>query len=427
LKFQDINLHPLILKALKESKYETATSIQEKAIPTILDGLDILASAHTGTGKTAAFLLPALNMLTNSKNTSKNPKVLILVPTRELANQVYTQALKYSKYLNNIKTACIYGGIPYYQQQQILSKKYDILIATPGRLLDQIDRKKIFLTDISLFILDEADRMLDMGFIQDVKKIAGKLPTKRQTLLFSATLKNSILSLVKNLLNNPITIKTNDNLVNSNNIKHFLYKADDLNHKLKLLNHFLEDETLSKALIFTSTKSFSETLCKKLKENDHKIDYLHGDIPQRKRERIIASFSQNKSKHLIATDVAARGIDIKNITHVINFDIPMCAEDYIHRIGRTGRASETGIAYSFSLSKDFKKVSEIEKLLNKKIDRATIQGLEPKQKEKSKEDFKSNSNKNSKENFKNKSNRNFKKPFNKFNKSKKKFSRPKKD
>jgi superfamily II DNA/RNA helicase len=426
LKFQDIKLHPLILKALKESKYETATSIQEKAIPIVLEGSDVLASAHTGTGKTAAFLLPALNMLINSNNKSKNPKVLILVPTRELANQVYTQALKYSKYLNNIKTACIYGGIPYYQQQKILSNKYDILIATPGRLIDQIDRKKIFLTDISLFILDEADRMLDMGFIADVKKIANKVNKERQTLLFSATLKNTILNLVKNLLKNPITIKTNDNLVNSDNIKHYLYKVDDLDHKLKLLNHFLEDDSLSKALIFTSTKSFSETLCKKLKESDHKIDYLHGDIPQRKREKIIKSFSQNKSKHLIATDVAARGIDIKNITHVINFDIPMCAEDYIHRIGRTGRASETGRAYSFSLSKDFKKVSEIEKLLSKKIDRATIEGLEPKRKEQSLENANKNQKRNSKDNFKNKSKRNFKRPFNKFNKSKNKFSKPKK-
>ncbi|NGX56125.1 MAG: ATP-dependent RNA helicase RhlE [Candidatus Anoxychlamydiales bacterium] len=414
MKFKDINLHPLILKAIKDSKYEDATPIQAKSIPEILKGSDILASAHTGTGKTAAFLLPALHKLANQNTKSKNAKVLILVPTRELALQVYKQALKYSRYLRNIKTVCIYGGIPYYKQRKELNKKHDILIATPGRLIDYLDNDKISLNEIELLILDEADRMLDMGFIQPVKKIARSSSSKRQTLLFSATLKNSILNLTKDLLKNPITIKTNDKDINLKNIKHYLYKADDLNHKLKLLNHFLDDEKLTKAIIFTSTKSFSETLCKKLKETGHKIEFLHGDIPQRKRERIIAYFSQNKTKHLIATDVAARGIDVKNISHVINFDIPMCAEDYIHRIGRTGRANENGTAYSFSLNKDTKKINEIENLLSKKIDSATVEGLEPKERPKQRKEF---GKKDFKKGFKKKF---FKKSFKKSNGSKNK-------
>jgi superfamily II DNA/RNA helicase len=387
MAFKKFDLHPGILKALEEKGYNAPTPIQDKAIPKIIDRSDLIASAQTGTGKTAAFLLPALMRLTSFQKFS-GPRILILVPTRELAIQVAREATKYSKYLPKVKTVCVYGGTPYFRQMKDLSKPYEILVATPGRLIDFLDRGKISLSSVEMFVLDEADRMLDMGFIDDVERIAKQMSETVQTVLFSATIDKKILKLSKHLLEDPFEINLTEIKTNREKILQQLYHVDDLGHKQRLLGHLLLDSAVQQVIIFTSTKRYADELAIQLTDQGHLAAALHGDINQSKRTRTIMRLKEKKIRILVATDVAARGIDIDTITHVINFDLPLSAEDYVHRIGRTGRALANGTALSFVAPRESHLLKRIEQFTGQKIQTTCIPGMEPKGKKKPLQDFK---------------------------------------
>lgn len=377
-QFKDLLTHPGLLKAVQEAGYTNPTPIQSEAIPQILDGKDLLASAQTGTGKTAAFILPCLQKLTTASATKgRGPRILVLVPTRELAMQVASEAQKYSKHLQQMKTVCIFGGAPYPIQNRQLAAPYEILVATPGRLLDHIESGRINFSRLELLILDEADRMLDMGFVDAVQDIAAKTPKERQTLLFSATLKGPVLKLSRSLLNDPVQISIAQEHEKHEHIEQRLHAVDNIDHKYKLLDVLLADPTLTQAVIFTATKFQADVLADKLSESGHSAAALHGDMRQTARTKTIMRLRQGKVKILVATDVAARGIDVNTITHVINFDLPMSAEDYVHRIGRTGRAGSSGIALSFAAAKDRHLVAQIERFTGHKLTTHTIAGLEP--------------------------------------------------
>lgn len=378
MTFKELNLHNEIVRAIDEAGYEIPTPIQEKAIPKILKGFNLRISAQTGTGKTAAFILPALNrLIVPSKNAFRGPRVLILVPTRELAIQVAAESLKFSKYLPKIKTVCIYGGAPYPPQNRQLSKPYEILVATPGRLMDHMEQQRINLSQVEMFILDEADRMLDMGFIKPVEKIASCLSPNRQTLLFSATMTKDILRLSKQLMEESLEINAAPQHAKHENIEQRLYYVDDLRHKYRLLDHLLSDPVITQAIVFTATKRFADELVDGLRERGYCAAALHGDMNQSQRNRTIIRFRKEEIRVLVATDVAARGIDVQTISHVINFDLPNNSEDYVHRIGRTGRAGANGIALSFAASKDKYFVAQIEKFTGQPIMTHIVQGLEP--------------------------------------------------
>ena len=381
MNFKELEIDPRIVKAIEEMGYTTPTPIQAEAIPHVLKGSDLLASAQTGTGKTAAFLLPALTKIITAGQPKKyGPRILILVPTRELAMQVANEAAKFTKHLPFVKTVCIYGGAPYPVQNKMLSKPYDILVATPGRLMDHMDRQRISLANVQLFILDEADRMLDMGFIQAVDEIAKSTPKERQTLLFSATMKGAVLNLAKKLLKNPVSLTIEAAKERHDHIEQRLHHVDNIEHKYRLLNHLLADETLNQAIVFTATKFQADVLADKLHDLGFSVEALHGDMSQRERNRALSKLRDGVIRVLVATDVAARGIDVTTITHVFNFDLPMSAEDYVHRIGRTGRAGATGVAYSFAAVKDMSLVRRIEQFTEKKISLHTVPGMEPKMK-----------------------------------------------
>lgn len=379
MKFDELDLPKEILKAVTEAGYTIPTPIQQKAIPEILAGVDIRGSAQTGTGKTAAFMLPSLaKLMTPPKVRSRGPRILVLVPTRELAMQVAVEAKKYSKYMPKMKTVCIFGGVPYPIQFRDLSAPYDVLIATPGRLIDHVQRKRIDLSGVEILILDEADRMLDMGFIEPVEEIAALTPKTRQTLMFSATLKGTVLNLSKRLLRDPIEVSVESTVEKLDNIEQRLHLVDNLSHKHKILDHLLSDPDMNHAIVFTSTKRLADELVDKLYDEGHPVAALHGDMNQRQRTRTITDMRRGKIKILVATDVAARGIDISTISHVINFDLPTNVEDYVHRIGRTGRAGAKGIALSFAANKEMQYVKRIEKYTGQKISLHVIPGMEPK-------------------------------------------------
>jgi superfamily II DNA/RNA helicase len=374
--FNDFSLDPQILRLLKEVGYEKPTPIQEMAIPKAISGLDILGCAQTGTGKTGAFLLPSLQTLTKSPR-QKLPQILILVPTRELAMQITKEAEKFSKYLPDIKTVCIYGGVPYPPQKRALSKPFDILIATPGRLMDHMDRGLVNLTKIKTLILDEADRMLDMGFLEAVDFISNACPKHRQTLLFSATVDRKIQQISQKIQKNPEEIRIEADDMNKVNIDQKLFLTDNLSHKMRLLDHFLENETLEQAIVFTSTKRQADEIADTLREKGKLAEALHGDMNQRQRSRAIDKLRRKQINILVATDVAARGIDIPTLNFVINVDLPFKPEDYIHRIGRTGRAGAKGDAITFASRSDRPMVGRIERLIGKTIEIHTVAGLEP--------------------------------------------------
>ncbi len=382
-------LHEKLQKAIQDLGHTTPTPIQEKAIPKVLEGCDLQASAQTGTGKTAAFILPALNKLADPAPAGRGPRVLILVPTRELAMQVANEAAKYSKHLPHIKTVCVYGGMPYPLQNKQLSKPYDILVATPGRLIDHLERGRIQLNRIQMLILDEADRMLDMGFVEPVEHIASLTPKNRQTLMFSATLKGNVLNLSRRLLNQPLEICIEPSYDAQVNIEQQLHTVDNIDHKYRLLDHLLADRGMSQVIIFTATKHQADQLADKLSVEGHPAEALHGDMNQRQRTRTIASLRKGAIRILVATDVAARGIDVPAISHVINFDLPMSAEDYVHRIGRTGRAGASGVALSFAAHRDLRLVQQIERFTGKKMTPTVIPGMEPKFKHQAKPQRKS--------------------------------------
>ena len=378
LSFESLNLDPAILRAIEESGYTTPTAIQAQAIPVVTQGHDMMASAQTGTGKTAAFMLPALNLLaTPHESKSRGPRILVLTPTRELAAQVNEAARKYGKFLR-ARTVSIVGGMPYPLQNKLLSQPLDILVATPGRLLDHMERGRIDLSRLQMLILDEADRMLDMGFLPDVERICEQLTAERQTLLFSATLDGDIARIAKQILKNPKTIQVAGQKEKHANIEQRLHYVDDMTHKNKLLEHLLIAPEVNQVIIFTSTKRHADVLAEDLYAAGHKTAALHGDMTQGARNRTLTKLRQGDVKVLVATDVAARGIDVQGISHVINYDLPKFAEDYVHRIGRTGRAGKTGIAISFASNMDRHILRKIEQFTGNGMSPSVVEGFEPK-------------------------------------------------
>lgn len=379
MSFAELLLHPQILLAVEEAGYKTPTLIQRQAIPQIMAGCDIRASAQTGTGKTAAFILPALHRLTSQPRArGRGPRILVLAPTRELAMQIATETAKYSRHVPKAKTVCIYGGVPYPAQTKELSRPYEILVATPGRLIDFMNRKRIVLDQIEMFIIDEADRMLDMGFIKSIEEIAAATSKDRQTLMFSATLKGAVWNLSKRLLRDPIEINIEHELRGEENIEQRLHYVDDMNHKQELLEHLLTDPSVRQAIVFTATKRHAAEIAVKLCEIGHRAAPLHGDMNQRQRTSTVKRLRLGEIRILVATDVAARGIDLQTISHVFNFDLPMTAEDYVHRIGRTGRAGGKGVAFSFVSPRDRSALKQIEHFTKKSLTAHTIPGMEPK-------------------------------------------------
>ena len=376
MSFQTLGLESGILKAISDAGYTQATPIQMKAIPEVMLGKHVLASAQTGTGKTAAFVLPILNALAKERNPGRGPRVLIVSPTRELANQITDSIKTYARYLK-INSVTVTGGMSYNVQNRLLSKPLDILIATPGRLLDLVQQGKIKLKDTQVMVLDEADRMLDMGFIPDIRKIYNATSKQQQMLMFSATFDASIAKIAHEFLKNPVTIAIKPDTKGHINIEQSLYFVDNQIHKQKLLTHFIADSEMDQAIIFTSTKRNADVLSDHLYHSDFKTAALHGDMSQGARTKTINRFKRNEIKVLVATDLASRGIDVKNITHVINYDLPRFAEDYIHRIGRTGRANKKGLAFSLVSPTDREFLKKIERFTDMKIDIKTVPGLEP--------------------------------------------------
>ncbi|MET0184650.1 MAG: DEAD/DEAH box helicase, partial [Achromobacter sp.] len=346
MSFQDLGLSPKLLSALADAGFTTPTSVQVAAIPKALAGSDLMVSAQTGSGKTAAFMLPALNRIAQNADRGVGVQVLVLTPTRELAMQVTDATSAYGKNLSDLRTATIVGGMPYGAQLKALSRRIDVLVATPGRLLDHLQAGRVKLSTVHTLVLDEADRMLDMGFIEDIETIVGRLPKERQTLLFSATLDGNIAKLGATLMNNPERLELAGQKEKHSNITQSLYYADDLSHKLQLLDHVLRDAALDQAIVFTSTKRGADDLADRLSEQGFSAAALHGDMNQRQRTRTLTMLQRGALKILVATDVAARGIDVQGISHAVNFDLPMQAEDYVHRIGRTGRAGRSGLAFT---------------------------------------------------------------------------------
>src|SRR5258705_3407201 len=377
MSFASLNLNSAIVQALTASGYTEPTPVQAKSIPEAVAGHDLMCSAPTGTGKTAAFVLPGLQRLAQPAKAGRGPRVLVLTPTRELALQVTTAVEKYSKYMSRVRTGTVLGGMPYPRQRRLLESPLDILVATPGRLIDFIDQGKVDFSRLEWLVLDEADRMLDMGFIKPVEKIAAATPAGRQTLLFSATLDGGIATLAKRLLKQPKLIECVATQASYDNIEQRLHYVDDGSHKHRLLDHLLRDVDLTQAIVFTATKRGADRLSEALNDKGHATAALHGNMNQSQRNRTLAKMRSGNVRVLVATDVAARGIDVLGVTHVINYDLPRVAEDYVHRIGRTGRAGATGIAISFAAPDEGQQLKQIERYTGHQIERHVVAGMEP--------------------------------------------------
>jgi len=368
LLFENLNIIEPILEALKNQGYTKPTPIQEQAIPTILEGKDLLGCAQTGTGKTAAFALPILQIIAdkqNVKDTRRTIKALILTPTRELAIQVAESFSSYGQNMN-IKNTVVFGGVSQKAQTDDLEAGVDILIATPGRLLDLMGQKYINLQHIEIFILDEADRMLDMGFAPDMRKIIAQLPKERQTLLFSATMLPEISKLADAILKDPVKLAVTPVSSTVDTISQAVYFVSKKD-KLSLLIHLLKDKSIVSALIFSRAKYAADKITKKLITAHIKAKAIHGDKSQNARQIALNDFKDRKIRVLVATDIASRGIDVEELSHVINFDLPSVPETYVHRIGRTGRAGQGGVAISFCDEEEMKYLKDIEKLISKSI------------------------------------------------------------
>ncbi len=368
MAFKKLELIDPILKALTEEGYTTPTPIQQQAIPLILEKRDLLGCAQTGTGKTAAFAIPMLQLLYDQKETEKGPKkikALILTPTRELAIQIDESFAAYGKYTQLTHTV-IFGGVSQHNQVNILRRGVDILVATPGRLLDLISQGFIDLKYLTFFVLDEADRMLDMGFIHDVKRVITKLPAKRQTLFFSATMPPEIQKLADVLLSNPAKVEVTPASSTVDAIEQSLYFTDKKD-KPKLLLHLLKDASIETALVFTRTKHGADKVVKFLHREHITAAAIHGNKSQNARQNALSNFKSGNIRVLVATDIAARGIDIDDLSHVFNFDLPEVPETYVHRIGRTGRAGNTGIAIAFCDAEERQELKDIQKVIGKTI------------------------------------------------------------
>jgi ATP-dependent RNA helicase RhlE len=365
IQFSDLNLIEPILNALKDEGYTHPTPIQAAAIPFVLQGRDLLGCAQTGTGKTAAFAIPIIQTLHTIPYVPNQIKCLILTPTRELAIQIEESFQAYGKYTRQ-KSLVIFGGVGQQPQVDKLRKGVDILIATPGRLLDLINQGHISISKIKVFVLDEADRMLDMGFVHDVKRIIKLIPEKRQSLFFSATMPDAIVELSKSILTNPEKVEVSPVSSTADTISQFIYYVDKGN-KSNLLQHILNDSKIKTVLVFTRTKHGADRVVKFLLKNRVTAEAIHGNKAQNARQRALSNFKNHTTRVLVATDIAARGIDVDDLEYVINFDIPFESETYVHRIGRTGRAGSNGTAYSFCDALEKPYLKGIEKLIKKQI------------------------------------------------------------
>ena len=374
MSFKKLGLSDELLNAIQAKGYSQTTPVQEKAIPYIMQGLDLLAGAQTGTGKTAAFALPILSRLQQSESKRRRIRALVLTPTRELACQVGDSFRDYGRNLR-FKTAVIYGGVSIKTQKDKLRNGVDIVVATPGRLLDHLNQKTLNLSKIEVFVLDEGDRMLDMGFVVDIKKIIKHLPYKRQNLLFSATFPKEIKSLAARLLDSPKQIQMSSQNSTAEKVKQKIYPVDQARKK-ELLIHCIKKEKWFQVLVFIRTKRAADKLTKQLNKQRIKANAIHGNKSQGARTRALKSFKDGEIQVLVATDVAARGIDINLLPFVINYNLPIVPEDYIHRIGRTARAGKEGTAISLVCAEEFNLLSEIERLLKFRIPREDIEGFE---------------------------------------------------
>ena len=405
MNFESLGLHPLVLKAVTDAGYTEATAVQQQALPAAIAGRDLLVSSQTGSGKTAAFMLPALHKFASApvaaapaktpnqvaqsarsrgnertRFTPATPKMLVLTPTRELALQVTTATDKYGIHMRRIKAVSILGGMPYPKQMQLLSRNPEILVATPGRLIDHMESGKIDFSQLEILVLDEADRMLDMGFVDDIELIISKTPESRQTMLFSATLDGMVGNMARRITKDPMLIQIAGSSTRHENIQQRVHFVDDLSHKNRLLDHLLRDSAIGQAVVCTATKRDADTIADRLNIAGFAAAALHGDMHQGARNRTLNSLRQGQLRVLVATDVAARGIDVPGITHVFNYDLPKFPEDYVHRIGRTGRAGRNGIAISLVNHAEGVHVKRIERFIKQVIPIDVIEGFEPKKK-----------------------------------------------
>lgn len=376
MSFSSLGLSEQLVRATADQGYDTPSPIQLQAIPAVLSGKDVMAAAQTGTGKTAGFTLPLLQRLAEKPRTGKGPRVLILAPTRELAAQVHDSVNLYSKYVPT-KAAVVFGGVKINPQMMKLRKGLDVLVATPGRLMDLYQQNAVKFNEVEILVLDEADRMLDMGFIRDIKKILALLPAKRQNLLFSATFSGEIRALAQGLLNNPVQIDVAVRNTTAETVKQSVYAVDQ-SQKTALLSKLVRENSWEQVLVFTRTKHGANRLTQKLEKDGITAAAIHGNKSQGARTRALADFKQGQVRVLVATDIAARGLDIKQLPQVVNFELPNVPEDYVHRIGRTGRAGESGHALSLVSADELKMLVGIEKLIKKQLPRKEMEGFEPK-------------------------------------------------
>ncbi|WP_396270792.1 DEAD/DEAH box helicase [Ideonella sp.] len=387
MTFESLGLDEALLRAVTAAGYETPTDVQARAVPAALAGRDLRVCSSTGSGKTAAFVLPALmKVLEARKDPAQKPKrgevrgprILVLVPTRELAMQVAKAAADYGRFVPYLSVATIVGGVPYANQLRALRMPLDILIATPGRLIDHLGSGKAILENVEMLVLDEADRMLDMGFIDDIEHVAQALPVKRQTLMASATFAGEVGRLAQSLQRDDVErIEIAAHTAKHENITQQLMWADDLDHKHALLDHLLTEREVDQAVVFTSTQIDADRLAERLSEMGHSVAALHGGMPQGRRNRVLSALRSRQLRILVATDVAARGIDVPTITHVVNYGLPLKAEDYVHRIGRTGRAGREGRAITLGERRDVGMIRRIQQYTTQPIPVATVEGLEP--------------------------------------------------
>ncbi len=378
MSFSSLGLSEQILKAITEQGYSDPSAIQKQAIPAVLQGKDVMAAAQTGTGKTAGFTLPMLEILAKGKKPRSNQvRALVLTPTRELAAQVGESVENYGKHLD-LKSTIVYGGVKINPQMQRLRAGMDILIATPGRLLDLYSQNAVKFDDLEILVLDEADRMLDMGFIHDIKRIKALLPKTRQNLMFSATFSQQIRELAKGLVNNPVEISVTPPNSTVEKIRQWIIPVDK-SRKAALLIKLIKQHNWFQVLVFSRTKHGANRLAKKLVGNGIPADAIHGDKRQNARLRALKDFKSGKAQVLVATDIAARGIDIEQLPHVVNFDLPHVSEDYVHRIGRTGRAGQDGEAISLVCADEFDQLVDIEHLIGELLERQVFEGFEPEQ------------------------------------------------
>ena len=376
MTFQSLGLIEALLKAVRLQGYESPSPIQQKAIPPILEGLDVLASAQTGTGKTAGFTLPMLQILSKNPVPHRRPvRALVLTPTRELADQVFTNVKHYSKFLD-LRSAVIFGGVNQNPQIKQLRNGVDVLVATPGRLLDLENQGHLSLSKVEIFVLDEADRMLDMGFKRDIDKIRALIPSKRQNLMFSATFSREIKSLAQTILQRPVLVEATPENTTVEAIAQQIYRVAK-EKKTKLLIKLIQDGQWQQVLVFTRTKHGSNKLCKKLESARISAMAIHGNKSQGARTRALAGFKNHDIRVLVATDIAARGLDIPLLPHVVNYELPNIPEDYVHRIGRTGRAGANGVALSLVCAEETSYLASIEKLTKQRFQKEIVEGFEP--------------------------------------------------